>query len=493
MRNEEMINQGVKNFSDENVNEISNGSNVTTDKHKTNVSIPTDRNVKCNYSYANVAAMNCNVSNKLEIVPTFFENGNEVVVFDEELDNEGCMKWKLTLCGYFMDCGMGINELRKCLARSEENSDVNGLEDISMDNSLDSVSKECVEQNMRNEEMINQGVKNFSDENVNEISNGSNVTTDKHKTNQKNTKNSSSNEIHSDLREIRKCLARSKENSAVNGLEDISMDNSLDSVSKECVEQSMRNEEMINQGVKNFSDENVNEISNGSNGQSFAGTRTKGNATSSGGNNATGQERVVKCYNCQGERHMARQCTKPKRPRNYAWFKEKMLLVQAQESGQVLNEEHLEFLGDPGILDGQAIQTTIQHNAAFQTNYLDAYDSDCDDISLAKVVLMAYLSSYDLNVLSRMSKQISNQVTQWENKETITVNESLTNELERYKYKERVKTFEQRLNVDLNSHEKMIDSQIDDMIRNRNALNQEINSLKQTLSKQVKEKESLLE
>ncbi|GJZ64218.1 uncharacterized mitochondrial protein-like protein [Tanacetum coccineum] len=53
-------------------------------------------------------------------------------------------------------------------------------------------------------------------------------------------------------------------------------------------------------------------------------------------NNATihdvGQARVVKCYNCHGEGHMARQCTKPKRPRNSAWFKEKMLLVQAHES-----------------------------------------------------------------------------------------------------------------------------------------------------------------
>ncbi|GKG22058.1 retrovirus-related pol polyprotein from transposon TNT 1-94, partial [Tanacetum coccineum] len=61
--------------------------------------------------------------------------------------------------------------------------------------------------------------------------------------------------------------------------------------------------------------------------QSFVGTGTKGNATSSRGINAASQARVVKCYNCEGEGHMARQCTKPKRPRNYAWFKEKMLLV----------------------------------------------------------------------------------------------------------------------------------------------------------------------
>ncbi|GJS80519.1 retrovirus-related pol polyprotein from transposon TNT 1-94 [Tanacetum coccineum] len=97
----------------------------------------------------------------------------------------------------------------------------------------------------------------------------------------------------------------------------------------------------------------------GRQGQSFVGTRNKGNATSFKGNNAAGQARVVKCYNCQGEGHMARQCTQPKRPRNSAWFKEKMLLVQAHESGQELDKEQLEFLADLGILDGQAIQTTI--------------------------------------------------------------------------------------------------------------------------------------
>ncbi|GJR62441.1 integrase, catalytic region, zinc finger, CCHC-type containing protein [Tanacetum coccineum] len=91
----------------------------------------------------------------------------------------------------------------------------------------------------------------------------------------------------------------------------------------------------------------------------------KGNATSSGGNNAEGQVRVVKCYNCQGEGHMARQCTKPKRPRNDTWFKEKAMLAEVQESCQILDEEQLAFLADPGIPDGQAAQTTILNTVAF--------------------------------------------------------------------------------------------------------------------------------
>ncbi|GJW91299.1 retrovirus-related pol polyprotein from transposon TNT 1-94 [Tanacetum coccineum] len=65
----------------------------------------------------------------------------------------------------------------------------------------------------------------------------------------------------------------------------------------------------------------------GRQGQSYASTNYKGNATSFGGNNIGGQTRVVKCYNCQGEGHMARQCTQLKRPKNAAWFKEKAILM----------------------------------------------------------------------------------------------------------------------------------------------------------------------
>nr|GEV13108.1 hypothetical protein [Tanacetum cinerariifolium] len=87
--------------------------------------------------------------------------------------------------------------------------------------------------------------------------------------------------------------------------------------------------------------------------------RNQGNATIFEGNSEGGHARVVRYYDRQGEGHMARQYTQPKRPRNAAWFKEKAMLTEAQESGQVLNEEQLAFLADPAILDGQAAQTTI--------------------------------------------------------------------------------------------------------------------------------------
>ncbi|GJZ26728.1 hypothetical protein Tco_0570981 [Tanacetum coccineum] len=149
---------------------------------------------------------------------------------------------------------------------------------------------------------------------------------------------------------------------------------------------------------------------------------------------------------------------------------------------------------------------------------LDAYDSDCDDISIAQAVLMANLSNYDsdvisevphsepyhhemdnqsvhamqdfeqtlaavqdtnlyaqqdsmiLSVIEQMSKQMINHVNNWEKANQEKNNESLTAELERYK--ERVKTFKRRLNIDLSIREKMIDSQMDDMIKEKLTLKQ---------------------
>nr|GEU33588.1 hypothetical protein [Tanacetum cinerariifolium] len=149
----------------------------------------------------------------------------------------------------------------------------------------------------------------------------------------------------------------------------------------------------------------------------------------------SGQKRVVKCYNYQGDGHMARQCTQPKQPRNAAWYKEKAMLAKAQLAGQMLDEEQL-------------------------TKDLDTYDSDCDDLSTAQAVLMANISNYGfevileaqqdlmiLSVIEQMSEHMINHVNNWEKANKEHNNESITAELERCK--ERGKTFEQRLNIDL--------------------------------------------
>ncbi|GJT41340.1 hypothetical protein Tco_0941205 [Tanacetum coccineum] len=177
--------------------------------------------------------------------------------------------------------------------------------------------------------------------------------------------------------------------------------------------------------------------------------------------------------------------------------KEKVLLVHAHAEGKELDEEKLAFLADLEVVDGQVAQT-ITHNAAFQTDDLDAYDSDCDDIYSAKAAIVqnTNTSAQQNSMILSMFEKMSNHATNWDkaNNESKIINESLTAELERYK--ERVKILEQIFNANLSGREKFIDSQMDDMIRMKNtkfaAYETKIDTLKRTLSKHVKEKESLL-
>ncbi|GJT22193.1 retrovirus-related pol polyprotein from transposon TNT 1-94 [Tanacetum coccineum] len=279
-----------------------------------------------------------------------------------------------------------------------------------------------------------------------------------------------------------------------------------------------------------------------------AGTTRKYTPGASGRN--TGKQRTVICYNYKGEGHIAKQCTKPKRKMDEMWFNDKVLLVQAQASGQVLTEEEIAFLADPGLPNTQTSQIVITHNATYQADDLDAYDFDCDELNSAKIALMANLSRNGLDALTEVhnpdnlaydlinqSEQImtsseqSNDVNQTEteitsdsniipysqylsetqqetvqnsnssaqqdvlilsmfeqlntqvmnctnvNLEYKSANKALTTELDRYK--EEVKDLKEMQNVE-------------NSFSGSNEQYAEIERLKQTLSEQVQEKDSLM-
>ncbi|GJR76732.1 hypothetical protein Tco_0089097 [Tanacetum coccineum] len=201
------------------------------------------------------------------------------------------------------------------------------------------------------------------------------------------------------------------------------------------------------------------------------------------GNNS-GKQRTVICYNCKREGNMSKQCNKPKRKMDNSWIKDKVLLVQAQASGQILHEEELAFLADPGIPEGQATQTVITHNAAYQADDLDAYDSDSvqamPSSEQSNVVNHSKTEiTSDSNIIPYTQYLIESQQTNMENK---SVNDTLTAELERYK--EQVKVLKEGQNVDLRSHDNISDSC---------AQSVEIDHLKRILSEHLKETESLLQ
>nr|GEZ68253.1 retrovirus-related Pol polyprotein from transposon TNT 1-94 [Tanacetum cinerariifolium] len=108
--------------------------------------------------------------------------------------------------------------------------------------------------------------------------------------------------------------------------------------------------------------------------QNFVSTGSSRLLTSGSGG-APGKQRVIVCYNSK---------------------------VQAQANGQVLQEEELEFLADPGMAESSSNQNVVTTNAAYQANDLDAYDSDCDEINTEKIALMANLTHYSSDNLAEV-------------------------------------------------------------------------------------------
>nr|GFB37099.1 retrovirus-related Pol polyprotein from transposon TNT 1-94 [Tanacetum cinerariifolium] len=133
-----------------------------------------------------------------------------------------------------------------------------------------------------------------------------------------------------------------------------------------------------------------------------------------------GQARTVKCYNCNGTGHIAQNCTQPKRPPNFKYFKDKMLLMQAQENEVTLDAEQLLFLagGQDNVFDDDVDEQPVQDLAlnvdnVFQAKDCDAFDSDVDEAPTAQTMFMANLSladpitnearpSYDSDILSEV-------------------------------------------------------------------------------------------
>ncbi|GJU41596.1 retrovirus-related pol polyprotein from transposon TNT 1-94 [Tanacetum coccineum] len=155
--------------------------------------------------------------------------------------------------------------------------------------------------------------------------------------------------------------------------------------------------------------------------------------------------------------------------------------------GNALRLSEQGTLHDLGIPDDQAIQTTIPNNAAFQTEDLDAYDSDCDDVLNAKAVLMDNISNYGSDVIS--------EVPHYDSYHNDMDNESV-HAMQDFEQTPVVDFSNNEIHSDSNiifTREKMIDSQMDHMIKEKLALKQLIDSLEQNLSNQILEKESLLQ
>nr|GEW50165.1 integrase, catalytic region, zinc finger, CCHC-type, peptidase aspartic, catalytic [Tanacetum cinerariifolium] len=105
-----------------------------------------------------------------------------------------------------------------------------------------------------------------------------------------------------------------------------------------------------------------------------------------------------------GEGHMSKQCTKPKRKRDDSWFKDKVLLVQAQANGQILHEEELAFLADPGIAE-VALMANLSHYGS--DALAEVHNHDNVDTNLINQIVQAMSSSEQSNIVNHPETEIT--------------------------------------------------------------------------------------
>nr|GEX91731.1 retrotransposon protein, putative, unclassified [Tanacetum cinerariifolium] len=193
------------------------------------------------------------------------------------------------------------------------------------------------------------------------------------------------------------------------------------------------------------------------------------------------KNKMVVVQNVQGRLnrgHLARNYTQPKHPHIFDYFKDKMLLMQAQENGVALDEEQLLFLADNCDAfdsDVDEAPTYVKDNAVpgAQSNVFsvpnDAY-------------MMIYNDMYEPHAQS-VSKTSRNTV----------VDNSLTAELATYK--EQVELYERRARFELTEREQKIDEQLRIVITDRNfkeeTLKKELHSVKLQLASTINHNKSM--
>ncbi|GJS88266.1 hypothetical protein Tco_0770902 [Tanacetum coccineum] len=223
-----------------------------------------------------------------------------------------------------------------------------------------------------------------------------------------------------------------------------------------------------------------------------------------------------------------------KRLQNSDYFKDKMLLMQAQENGAVLDEEELLFLAGEQAntfdadVDNQPVQDlALNEDNIFQADECDAFDSDVDDEPTALSIFMANLFSVgpanlqagpsnasilsevhilenaiDHSVTNQDEHEIHNEVQQANVIDSTSDDVGNSNVIPYEQYlpplnlKEQVVIYEQRAKFELTEREQRMDDQMRMLIQNHNKteenLKKELHSVKLQLNSTM-EKNKIIE
>ncbi|GKF80964.1 gag-pol polyprotein, partial [Tanacetum coccineum] len=96
------------------------------------------------------------------------------------------------------------------------------------------------------------------------------------------------------------------------------------------------------------------------------------------------QQTGIQCFNCKEFGHFAKECKKPKRVKDYMYYKEKMLLCKQAEKGVPLQVEQADLLEDTDEeIDEQELEAHYSYMEKIQE--VPTTDSGTDTKPLEKV------------------------------------------------------------------------------------------------------------
>nr|GEY64534.1 hypothetical protein [Tanacetum cinerariifolium] len=118
------------------------------------------------------------------------------------------------------------------------------------------------------------------------------------------------------------------------------------------------------------------------------------------------QKSGIQCFNCKEYGHFTKECRKPKRVKDSAYHKEKMLLCKQAEQGVLFQEEQYDWLADTDEeVDEQELEAHYSYMAKIQE--LPTADSGTDSELVEQVQNDAGYNVYRLQH-SEQSKSVSN-------------------------------------------------------------------------------------
>ncbi|GJW72461.1 retrovirus-related pol polyprotein from transposon TNT 1-94 [Tanacetum coccineum] len=282
---------------------------------------------------------------------------------------------------------------------------------------------------------------------------------------------------------------------------------------------------------------------NNQNQRNFAqgnGAAGNGGAQNRAGNAYAGQGKPIKCYNCNGLGHIAWNCTQLKCPQNSNYFKDKMLLMQDQKNGAVLDEEELLFLAgeqtntfdadvdnqpvrDLALNEDNIIQADesgpsnlqvgpfnasilsevhdlenaidpsdnyqVEHEIHDEVQQKNVIESTSADMGNSNVIpYEQYLMVNDVSVVPSSASSVPNDAYVLHDNDAYVPPEPLAIELNIYK--EQVAIYEQCAKFELTLHEQKMDEQMSILIRDHNKkeenLKKELNFVKLQLNSTIK-------